>query len=58
MEMIFFCSLLFWEILKDAIAFTPKLADALEETIDAMEELFQVSARSEAPHDLNGYAAW
>lgn len=50
--------LLFWEILKDAIAFTPKLADALEETIDTIEKLFQVSAHSEAPHDLNGYVAW
>ena len=50
--------LLFWEILKDSIAFTPKVADALEETIETMEKLFGISAKQEVPHDLSDYATW
>ena len=50
--------LLFLEILKDAIAFTPKVADALEETIEAMEQLVGVSPMQEVPHDLSDYGTW
>ena len=50
--------LVFWEILKDTIALTPKLADALEDTMEAMEEYLHCSAHPEAPKDLSGYAEW
>lgn len=50
--------LLFWEILKDTIALTPKLAEVLENTMQAMEESLHCSAHPEAPNDLSGYAEW
>ena len=50
--------LLFWEILKDAVAFTPRVADALEDTINAMERFLTVTAIPEVPQDLSEYTAW
>jgi hypothetical protein len=50
--------ILFWDILKDAIAFHP-LTDSLEDTITAMDDYLNVSAISELdPQDLADFEAW
>lgn len=47
--------ILFWDIIKDAFALTPKVAEALQDTIDAMEEDSKgYSAVLETPQDLGG----
>jgi len=50
--------LLFWNILRDTYAYTPRLLDALEDTISAMDRFLLHSAISEAPMDIAGMTAW
>jgi hypothetical protein len=41
--------ILFWDILKDAVAYTPGVVDALEETINAVDRFMDIPVLSENP---------
>ena len=49
--------LLFWEVLRDAFAYTPGAPDALEETIGAMDRDPRCAGVSEEPPGAAGFAA-